>query len=260
MRKLFLTLGLIMLVAIAAALYFISYRLDGVVETRIERAATMALGTRVEVGGVQTNLRDGTLKIAEISVANPPGFENAYAVRFHQVHAAVDYSAREIRHVVIENPEFIIEEAGGTTNFEQILQALQGGRGNQPGQATADGANSSGVQGTEQVISIKHFRISETRAVFESRSLDRYSNIEMDAIEMNNLRGTPAELADQIAREVVAELSSAAATEVLKAQAKKQLKGINGKKVGDTLRGLLGGADNDAENKDGSENRDGSPN
>jgi len=250
MRKLFLTLGAIVLVAVAGALYFINYRLDGVVETQIEKAATMALGTAVEVGGVQTSIRNGTLKIAEISVANPPGFDNQFAVRLHDVDAAVDYSAREIKQVLIENPEFIIEERDGTTNFEQILQALEAGNETRPGTATGGGENNSGAQGGEPVISIKHFRINETRAVFESRSLDRYTDVEVDAIEMNNLRGTPSELADQIAREVIGELSSEAATEVLKAQAKKQLKGVKGK-AGDILRGLLGSGKQDSGDEGG---------
>ena len=249
MKKLLLTLGAIVLVAIAGALYFINYRLDGVVETQIEKAASMALGTAVEVGGVQTNLRDGTLKISEISVANPPGFDNQFAVRLHDVGATVDYSSREIKQVVIENPEFIIEERDGSTNFEQILQALEAGNETRPGTATDGGANNSAMQGSEPVISIKHFRINETRAVFESRSLDRYTDVEVDAIEMHNLRGTPAQLADQIAREVIGEISSEAATEVLKAQAKKQLKGVEGK-AGDILRGLLGGCKDDKSDAD----------
>lgn len=255
MKKLFLTLGAIVLVAIAGALYFINYRLDGVVETQIERAASMALGTAVEVGGVQTNLRDGTLKITEISVANPPGYDNQFAVRLHDLDAAVDYSSREIKHVVIENPEFIIEERDGSTNFERILQALEAGNETTPGATAGGEADDSGAQGSEPVISIKHFRINETRAVFESRSLDRYTDVEVDAIEMDNLRGTPAELADQIAREVIGELSSEAATEVLKAQAKKQLKGVEGK-AGEILRGLMGGGKDNKDNKDIEDGKD----
>jgi len=239
MRKLFLTLGAIVLVAIAGALYFINYRIDGVVETRIEKAATMALGTAVEVGGVRTNLRDGTLTIAEISVANPPGFDNPYAVQLHDVAAAVDYSGREIKHVTVENPEFFIEESDGITNFEQMLQSLDAGDGAEPGMAADKGAKGSGSQGGEPVISIRHFRINKTRAVFESRSLDRFTDIEVDAIEMSDLSGTPSQLATLIAREVVGELSSAAATEMLKAQAKKQLKGVSDE-ARDILHGLLG--------------------
>jgi hypothetical protein len=255
MRKLFLTLGAIVLVAVAGALYFVSYRLDGVVETRIEKAATMAFGTAVEVAGVQTNLREGTLKIAKISVANPPGFANPYAVQLHEVEAAVDYSAREIKHVVIENPEFFIEENGGETNFEQMLQALEAADENGPGRTAAPGGESNGAQVKEPVVVIKHFRIEETRAVFESRSLDRYTGIKVDAIEMNDLRGTPSELATLIARELVEEIRSEAAKEILKLQAKKQLKGVSSK-AKDVLQDLLRGGKDGASDESTDESID----
>jgi hypothetical protein len=77
----------------------------------------------------------------------------------------------------------------------------------------------------------------------------------VDAIEMHNLRGTPSELAEQIAHEVVGELSSEAATEILKAQAKKQLKGVEGK-AGEILRGLLGGGQSDNGDEGGDQSGD----
>jgi len=240
MRKVFYTFGVIILLAVGAAWYFITFRIDGVIESRMEKAATMALGSKVEVGGVHTNLRDGTVLVERISVANPPGFQNPYAVQLNAVEAAVDYEAMEVKRVVIENPEFVIEEAGGLTNFGQMLKALESG----------SEASSSESSGNEPVITIRHFRINETRAAFESRSLDKYSDVKVDAIEMNNLKGTPSELADQIGREVLDELSSEAATAVLKAQAGKQIDKL-GEKVSGTLRSLMGGDDSEEETEDG---------
>ena len=238
MRNVFLTLGAVVLIAVAAAWYFITYRFDGVVETQIEKAATMALGTHVEVHGVETDLRNGTLSVGKILVANPPGFENPYAVQLNAVEAAVDYGGFEIKRVVIESPEFIIEEAGGRTNFDQMLEAIKSSP------APGSGSGNGGQEKEEPVIVIRHFRINETRAAFESRTLDRFTDLRVDAIEMNNLRGTPSELAEQIGRKVIGELSSEAAAELLKAQAKKQLKDVSGK-VSSKLRGLLGNDDED---------------
>lgn len=236
MRKVFFTLGAIMVVAVAAALYFITYRLDSVVESRLERAATMAFGSRVEVAGVRTNLRDGTLSVEEISVANPPGFENPYAVRLSAVRAAVDYQGLEIKQVAIENPEFNVEELDGKTNFDLMLQALNSG--------SEPAASDSGR--AEPVISIRHLRIGETRAAFASHTFDRYTDMQVDAIEMHDLRGTPSELAGQIARKVVGEVTSEAATEMLKAQSQKKVDDIQ-KKVNDKLRDLLGGDSNETD-------------
>jgi len=230
MRKVFFTLGSIVLVAVAAAVYFITYRLDSVVETRIEKAATTALGSRVEVGGVKTNLRNGTLEVEHISVANPPGYENPYAVRLNAVRAAVDYDGLEIKQIAVENPEFYVEERDGKTNFGQMLQALDTG---------AEPAEDNSGK-TEPEIVIRHLRISETRAAFSSHSFDRYTDMKVDAIEMNNLRGTPSELAGQIARKVVGELTSEAATELLKAQGQKKVDDIQDK-VNRKLKELMGG-------------------
>jgi len=230
MRKVLFTLVSIMLVAAAAAIYIITFRLDSIVETRIEKAASMAFGSRVEVGGVKTDLRAGTLTVEQISVANPPGFESPYAARLNAVQATVDYKGLEIKSVEIENPEFYIEEKGGKTNFEQMMRALD----SEPAQAPDE------TPAKEPEIVIRHLRIDETRAAFESHTFDQYTDLQVDAIEMNNLRGTPTQLAEQIARELVGQLSSEAAAALVKAKGRKQLDKVQ-KKVDDKLRELIGG-------------------
>jgi hypothetical protein len=234
MSRLLLTLGAVALFIAAVASYFLVFRLDGVIESQIEKAAGRAFGSKVEVGGVTTNLRDGSLTVEQISVANPPGFENPYAVKLNVVQAAVDYDGLDIKRVEIGNPEFYVEERGGKTNFDQLLQALNSGSG----QPAADGG------GSEPVIVVRHLRIDETRAAFESHTFDQYTDMKVDAIEMNNLRGTPSELAGQIARKVVTELSEEAASAMLKAEGQKKLDEVQ-KKVNDKLRHLMGDEQND---------------
>lgn len=229
MKKVFATLGLIVLVAAGAAWYFVAYRLDSVLESRIEKAATLAMGTRVEVGGVSTDIRGGALKIDRITVANPPGFENPHAVQFTGVEAAVDYDTLEIKRVIIDNPEFVIEERDGRTNFGEMLEEIE--QNAPPGEPES---------GPEPEIVIRHFRINQTRAAVESHSFDRYTDVGVEAIELNNLRGTPSQLAKEIAREVIGELSSEAAAAMLEAEARKRA-GDMSDQVTRKLRGLLGG-------------------
>lgn len=239
MKKVFLTLGLIVLVGAGAAWYFVAYRLDTVIESRIERAATLAVGTHVEVGGVSTDIRAGTLRIDRISVANPPGFENPHAMTLNGVEAAVDYDGLEIRRIFIDNPDFIIEERGGATNFGLMMDSI--GQHVPPADPAA---------GPEPEIVIRHFRIDDTRAAFESHTFDRFTDVEIDAIELHGLRGTPTELAERIAREVVREVSSEAASALVRAEARKRLGDVGervGERVGETLRGLLGGEEEQEE-------------
>ena len=233
MRKTLFTLGFMVLVVLAAALYFIMFRLDNMIETQVEKAASAAIGTTVKVTGVKTNLRDGTLTVAQISVANPPGYESPFAARLNSVQATVNYDDLEIKQLVIKNPEFYVEEHDGKTNFGQMLQAFNSG--SQPVAGNDKG-------GPEPVISIRHLRIDETQAAFSSQTFDRYADMQVDAIEMNDLRGTPTELARQIARKVVSELSDEAASELFKAKAQKKVDEIQ-KKVKDKLQDLLGSHD-----------------
>ncbi len=235
MKKVFLVLGLIMLVGAGAAWYFVTYRLDGVIETRIEKAASLAMGSRLEVGGVSTDIRGGSLRVERISVANPEGFENPFAVQFNGLEAAVDYETLEIKRVIIDNPDFVIEERDGQSNFGQMLKAIE---------ASAPPADPNASP--EPEIVIRHFRIDETRAAFESHSFERYADVEVDAIELRDLRGTPTELAEVIAREVVGELSSEAGRALLEAEAKKRLGDVQ-QDVSGKLRGLFGGDDSEGE-------------
>ena len=76
---------------------------------------------------------------------------------------------------------------------------------------------------------IRHFRMNESRAAFESESLNRYSDLKIDAVELKDIRGTPSELASATATEVVNEVVSAAAVELIKAKASEKINDILGR-------------------------------
>jgi len=235
MKKFIVVLLVLALIVGGGLWYFVSFRLDSMIESRIEQAGTQSFGTRVSVGAVKTSIRDGSLAISEITVANPPGFRNPTAFSLNNIEAAVDYGSRDIKRLVIEQPEIVIEELGGKTNFELMLAELESIE-SEPGN----------VDGGEPEIVIRHFRMNESRAAFESASLDRYTDVEVDAVELNDIRGTPTEVARIIAREVVGEVTSEAATELLKAQARKKLQDVD-QKVGEKLQEFFGSDDADEE-------------
>ena len=231
MKKFLVILVAILLIAGGGVWYFVSFRLDGMIEQQIEEIGSRSFGTRVSVGAVKTDIRNGSLQISGITVANPPGFRNPNAFSLNNIEAAVDYASRDIRRVVIERPEIVIEEMGGVTNFSKMLEELE-----------SQGSGSAGASGDEPVIFVRHFRMNESRAAFESKSFDRYTDLKVDAVELSDIRGTPTEVATVIAAEVLNEIVSEAATELLKAQARKQFEDVE-EKVSDKLRGILGGDD-----------------
>ncbi len=240
MKKMLTLLIVLLLLAGGAAWYFINFRMDSMIEERIETLGSVSLGSAVSVGEVTTSIKDGSLNISNVTVANPPGFKNSNALSLNGIEAAVDYGSLDIRRLVIESPEIVIEEMGGETNFSMMMAALE-----QEGSGTAPPPVTGGKP--EPVIVIRHFRMNGSRAAFESESLDRYTDLKIDAIEMTDLKGTPTELSRVIAARILKEISREAATEILKAQTKKKFKDTK-VKVREKLKDLLGSDDEESEN------------
>jgi len=195
------------------------YRMDSMIEKQIETAASTSLGTLVSVGGVNTDIKGGSLTISNVTIANPPGFRNKNAFSLNDIEAAVDYANFDIKRVVIEKPEIVIEEIGGETNFTRMMAAMEKQESASDPDPAAEGAE-------EPIIVIHHFRMNESRASFESESMDHYSNLEIDAVELSNVRGTPSEVANVIANKILQEIASEAAVELLKAKAAEKIDSI----------------------------------
>jgi hypothetical protein len=107
MQKATTSLLIIILLIGGAAWYYLSFRLDDAIAQGIEEAGSVALGTSVKVGDVTSNIRDGSLSISSITVANPPGYNNKFAISFKSIKAAVDYDSFDIKRVIIDNPEVV---------------------------------------------------------------------------------------------------------------------------------------------------------
>ena len=208
-------LGVILLIALVAGVgvwYFVSFHLDNMIRQRIEQVAGRSLDTRVSVGTVVTDIRNGSLTISDIVVANPPGFRNPNALTLKGIEAAIDYDTLDIRRLVIEQPEVVIEEIDEVTNVALLLEAVE----NEPAPTPAEEAG-------EPVLVIHHFRMNASRAAFESASLERYTDFELDAVELRDVRGTPREVGQQIARGILEEAVSAAALQMLKEAASEKI-------------------------------------
>ena len=217
-----ITILLVLLLVVGGIWYFVSFRMDSMIASNIETRASASLGTQVTVGTVSTDIKGGKLTISNVTIANPPGFRNENAFSLNDIEAAIDYSNYDIKHVVIDNPEIVIEELGGETNFSRMKAGIE----NQGSDAESEPA-AGGKE--EPIIVIHHFRMNESRGSFESESLDMYSNLEIDAIELSNIKGTPSEVTEVIAKKIINEIAREAAIELLKAKASEKIDSIFGK-------------------------------
>ena len=222
MKKAITILLVLLLVVGGGVWYFVSFRMDSMIASNIETRASASLGTQVTVGTVKTDIKGGSLTISNITIANPPGFKNKNAFSLNDIEAAIDYSNYDIKRVVIDKPEIVIEELGGETNFSRMLAGIEKQDSEPEPDPAADGKE-------EPIIVIHHFRMNDSRASFESESLDKYSNLEIDAIELSNIKGTPSEVSEIIFKKIINEITKEAAIELLKAKASDKIDSIFGK-------------------------------
>jgi hypothetical protein len=226
MKKALSILLVLLFVVGGGVWYFVTFRMDSMIESQIETLASNSLGTQVSVGEVKTDIKGGTLTISNVTIANPPGFNNENAFNLNGIEAAVDYSNYDIKRVVIDEPEIVIEELGGETNFSRMKAGIEK-QGSDPDSDSDPDPAADGKE--EPIIVIRHFRMNESRGSFESESLDTYSNLKIDAIELSNIKGTPSEVTNLIATKIINEIAKEAAVELLKAKASEKINSIFGK-------------------------------
>jgi hypothetical protein len=188
--------------ATAVALRYGARRLDGVVESTIERYGSEVTGTGVDVGGVDLALTDGRADLAGITIDNPRGYETDYAVHIGHASVALDIGSLAGDVPVIEE----IRLDGARINAEQReaanLTDIQKHATSSSGDAPA-----SGEPGR---IAVKRFRLNGARVVLTSEFLSKpeelpLKDIVVEGIGTSGAGATYSEAAEAMLMPVLAE-------------------------------------------------------
>ena len=117
-------LKLIFFTLITALIVAIIYA-NSIIGSAIERAATNALGTNVNVDFVSINPLAGSASISKIEIANPAGFAEKNAVEFSGFSAEVDIASLfsdvvHVRKLEIDSPVVLFEQKNGANNLQAL--------------------------------------------------------------------------------------------------------------------------------------------
>lgn len=117
----------VLLVLVAALLWFAFSQMDRLVKTGIETATPPVVLTAVTVGEVKLSPFSGSGIIENFVIANPEGFSGPYALRIGKADVALDTSASNpekivLKHVHIIDPEIHLEMGLQGTNLKQIAK------------------------------------------------------------------------------------------------------------------------------------------
>lgn len=210
MNKVVIAIGVIVVV-IGAAAYYFTTNLNSIAEGVIERSGSDAVGSQVSVGGVEISLREGRAVIDDFSIANPEGFSDEDMLRFDQLTVGLDLRSLtgevpRITSITTVNPFLRYEMSGGTSNLDVVRERLAAGA-----------PPEEDPEAPAQRLAIDDLQIEGIRGMVVDPRLPQPVNISLGDIQLQDMEGTPEEIARQIARPLIAQLSRNAAQAVLSA-------------------------------------------
>jgi hypothetical protein len=194
----------VVLVLIGGGVFLLFSNLDKIVETSIETAGTNTLGSQVEVGSVAMDLIAGTASIYDFSIANPTGFSNAEMVSFDELTVSINLQNTNsenihINSVVARSPHVLYESTDGNANMDVVSARF----------ANEEGAESADAN--QIILVIDSILIEDIQGTLLSDKLPNPVEVSLGDVNLNNLEGTPEQLAEQIMGPVTSQVGAAAA-------------------------------------------------
>ena len=138
-----------------------SVYLDGILKGAVERGATAALGVETTIGSVSLGLLAGELRLSDLEVANPEGFEGPHIMKLRSGHVSVSIPSLlsntiEVEDLTLEGLEVVLEHSGRRTNYEVLIGNLEA-RESQP-------ASSGSAESVGPDVLVREILIRDTTA------------------------------------------------------------------------------------------------
>lgn len=268
MKKLTISLVLIIILAIAAGVYYVLTNLDALVKAAIEKHGSQATQTAVRVETVKITLKDGAGTIDGLTIANPKGFVLPYTFSLGEVTTKIDIKSLTQEPYIIDTinvraPKVFVEiNQNKKTNLNELKKNLMASFSAGKSEPASTG-NTSKKDDPRLIIRRLTFSDGNIKAKVAPLK-DKEYELKLPNLTMTNLGGKNGATPSQLTKEIIDRLIDQALDEVkkkgidaeldkLKAQAtekideeKAKLKDkvdskteVEKQKVEDKLKGLL---------------------
>jgi hypothetical protein len=197
--------------------------LETFTKPRFEAVLSAALGTEVSIDRMSLGLLTGDASFHGVAVRNPEGYDAEYLLRVDHIGLGVDLASLlepevVLKQIVFDDVRFVIENAGGRTNYEEIIDGLGSG---EDAAGTKDASEKDG-----RSVVVTELRLNEVRAMVHvlpdlgvlggDDSKDAGAlELEIPEIRLSNLgaEGTEDEMTTKVSHEVLSALLRAIADE-----------------------------------------------
>ena len=225
MKKIILSLAVVVILALAGSLYYLFSNLDNLVKVAIEKYGSEATQTAVRVESVHIQLKEGAGAINGLSVANPKGFSYDYAFSLGEIKTGIDLkSIKEepyiIDEITVRAPQVFVEiNKDKQTNLNELKNNLMAAvpQGKPEGKAEKQEKQTDKTATAEPRLIIR--RISFTDGNIKALVIplnNKEYTLKLPNINMRNLGGKTGATPTELSKEIINQLIDTAKKEVQK--------------------------------------------
>lgn len=233
--------GAVVLVAVVAIAVLLVSNLDSLVADAIESYGSRAAGTAVSVDSVSIDLRAGRGTIRGLTVANPEGFDEPYALRWGEVTVEIDPASLSsspwvIDEVRIDAPKVTLAvDDRGRVNLRELEKGLKRGKG----KASEPESSSAGEAPR---LEIRSFDFERGQVeVHAAEAGGRNASAELPPLHLKDLGGASGATPADIGGEVLAAYTRQVLQSVARRELGHQIDEALGDQLGDEASGAAAG-------------------
>lgn len=227
MKKIILSLVLLVIVAIAGGVYYVMSNLDGLIKEAIETYGSQATQTAVRVDSVKLKLAEGSGGISGLTIANPNGFTFPNAFSLGETRLGIDLQSLQQEPYVIDEiaviaPEIYVEvDKDNNTNLNVLKNNLM--KSLPASDETAE-AEPEETAAAEPRLILRKVTFADGLIKAKIAALDNKEyRLKLPGIEMVDLGGSKGLTPTELTSEVISRLSDQASKQV-KQKIKDELK------------------------------------
>jgi hypothetical protein len=246
-KRVILTLGILVVVVAAAVGYYVFSSLDSLVKDAIETYGSEMTGTAVRVGSVSISLSDGRGSVRGLRVANPEGFASGDAFSLGEITLALDIASLTqeplvVSEVLIDGPVAnVVVSPTGRTNFDAIRKNVErygGSSGSSKGGAGSDGDAAS--EAPPPMLRIQKFTFDNGSVQADARAVGgKELTRDLPPLSLRDLGGRSGKPADEIGQIVLEAYTKTIVRSVAAGQAERVIDEKLGGAAGEAAKGLL---------------------
>lgn len=212
-KKLFLGLFLLAVIAAAAIYFFGSSALNKGIKSGVETFGPDVTQTPVTLGAANLSIFSGSGTLTDLLVGNPTGFKSENIFALGEIDLKVDTSTVfsdkiVIDHIIIQRPEISYEQSLRGSNVKQLMQNIEAFTG------PADSTTAEEDSGSKKQVVIRKLIIEDATVYVGAMGIGQtvtLPRIEMENIGEDGQQMTMAEVMDLVLGKVVQSIGPALA-------------------------------------------------